>query len=125
MTSAISGLQSGAVAILNAMIGKSVNGRTPFRHLASFLLQGKNAKVLLEGWADGIVEDGEVVILLNPDEDLLDNARVPLILEGQSLPRIVEGKCEEMFHIRLEAYVNGPEGTKILSSYVAKTLHHA
>ena len=93
----------------------------PFRCLTAIYLEGAAMPVLMVGTADGQVEDGEAIVLLNPDEDLLDRFKPGVGYHGGLLKEIVSGKCDAMLHVWLDAYSKGPDRAKLLASYTTRT----
>lgn len=122
MSGATDALRAAAVTMLDALIASAGQGRSPFRCMTTIHLEGAATPVLMVGTADGGVEDGEAIVLLNPDEDLLERLRPGVAYSGGLLKEIVSGKCDTMLHVWLDAYVKGPDRAKVLASYTPRTL---
>jgi hypothetical protein len=121
MSGATEAVHAAAVRMLDALIAGAGEGRAPFRCLNTIYLDGVGIPMLMVGTADGPVEDGEAIVLLNPDEDLLDRFKPGVGYHGGLLKEIVSGKCDTMLHVWLDAYVKGPDRAKILASYTPRT----
>lgn len=122
MSVATDALRDTAVRMLDALIASAGDGRSPFRCLTAIYLEGEAMPVLMVGTADGLVEDGEAVVLLNPDEELLDRFKPSLGYHGGLLKEIVAGKRDAMLHVWLDAYSKAPNRAKVLASYTPRTL---
>lgn len=121
MSAATDAVRAAAVRMLDALIASAGEGRAPFRCLTAIHLNGAAMPMLMVGRADGQAEDGEAIVLLNPDEDLLDRLAPGVGYHGGLLKEIVSGKCDAMMHVWLGAYVKGPDRAKLLASYTART----
>ncbi|MFJ1470084.1 hypothetical protein [Massilia orientalis] len=121
MSAATDAVRAAAVRMLDALIASAGEGRAPFRCLTAIYLNGAAMPMLMVGRADGQAEDGEAIVLLNPDEDLLDRLAPGVGYHGGLLKEIVSGKCDAMMHVWLDAYVKGPDRAKVLASYTTRT----
>jgi hypothetical protein len=121
VSAATDAVRAAAVKMLDALIAGAGQGRAPFRCLTAIYLDGAAMPMLMVGTADGQVEDGEAIVLLNPDEDLLDRFKPGVGYHGGLLKEIVSGKCDAMLHVWLDAYSKGPDRAKVLASYTART----
>ncbi|MBY0242149.1 MAG: hypothetical protein K2X55_22840 [Burkholderiaceae bacterium] len=122
MIAATDALRAAAVRILDALIASAGEGRAPFRCLTALYLDGEAMPMLMIGTADEQVEDGEAIVLLNPEEDLLDRFKPGVGYHGGLLTEIVSGKCDTMVHVWLDAYSNDADRAKVLASYTPRTL---
>lgn len=120
MSAATDALRAAAVAMLDALIASAGEGRAPFRCMTTIYLDGTPTPVLMVGTADGQVEDGEAIVLLNPDEDLLDRFKPGVGYGGGLLKETVSRKCDAMLHVWLDAYSKGPNRAKVLESYTPR-----
>lgn len=121
MSAATDAVRAAAVRMLDALIASAGEGRAPFRCLTAIYLNGAAMPMLMVGRADGQAEDGEAIVLLNPDEELLDRLAPGVGYHGGLLKEIVSGKCDAMMHVWLDAYVKGPDRAKVLASYTTRT----
>lgn len=121
MSAATDAVRAAAVRMLDALIASAGEGRAPFRCLTAIYLNGAAMPMLMVGRADGQAEDGEAIVLLNPDEDLLDRFKPGVGYHGGLLKEIVSGKCDAMLHVWLDAYVKGADRAKVLASYKPRT----
>ena len=117
MNARIEALRDAAVGMLDALIKGAGAGRAPFRCLTTIFLEGAAFPAVVVGTADGAVEDGEAIALLNPDQDLLERFRPGVGYHGGLLGGIVSGKCDAMVNIWLDAYSTAPTRAKVLASY--------
>lgn len=122
MSAATDALRTAAVSMLDALIATAGQGPSPFRCMTTIHLDAAATPVLMVGTANGGVEDGEAIVLLNPDQDLLERLRPGVAYSGGLLKEIVSGKCDTMLHVWLDAYVKGPDRAKVLASYTPRTL---
>lgn len=122
MSAATDAVRAAAVRMLDALIAGAGEGRAPFRCLTAIHVTGVAIPMLMVGTADGLVEDGEAIVVLNPDEDLLDRLKPGVGYHGGLLKEIVSGKCDAMMHIWLDAYSKGPDRSKIMASYTPRSL---
>jgi hypothetical protein len=117
MNGRIDALRDAAVGMLDALIKGAGAGRAPFRCLTTIFVNGTAFPALMVGTADGMVEDGEAIAILNPDEDLLERFRPGVGYHGGALGGSVSGKCDAMVHVWLDAYSSAPTRAKVLTSY--------
>lgn len=122
MSAVTDAVRAAAVRMLDALIASAGEGRAPFRCLTAIYLDGVAMPMLMVGTADGRVEDGEAIVLLNPDEGLLDRFKPGVGYDGGQLKEIVSGKCDTMLHVWLDAYSKAPDRSKVLASYIPRTL---
>lgn len=122
MNKKIEQLKDAVVDYLDTLIKHAAGGgRGKFRGTFTLFVEGQATPVLIVGTADGSVEDGEAIAVLNPDQDLLDRLRPGVGYHGGLLKEILSGKCDGMVHVWLDAYVKKPTRAKLLDSYTPRT----
>ena len=107
-----------AVNLFKATLVESAEYQGTFRLLITAKIGDENKPLLILGNAHSAVEDGHCIAILNPSEELL-NKVVAGCSYGATLKEIVQGECDLMLDIWIDAY---KEGVSILSTYQAKTL---
>lgn len=106
-----------AEAIFKSMLLVSADHQGTFRLLITAKLDNDVEKpLLILGVAHSAVEDGHCIAILNPDEDLQDKV-IAGCAYGNSLKTIVQGKCDLMLNIWIDAYKK--DGVCIIDSYQA------
>lgn len=120
MSKGTDALAAVAVDVLDALIKHAGDGRGPFRCLTTMFMGSDAVPVLMVGTADGKIEDGEVIAILNPAEDLLERFQAGVGYHGPLLKEIVSGKCDAMVHVWLDAYSKSPTRAKTLASYTPR-----
>lgn len=121
MNTKIKQLKHAAVDYLDTLIKHAAGGgRGKFRGTFTLFVEGLATPVLIVGIADGSVEDGEAIAVLNPDQDLFDRLRPGVGYHGGLLKEILSGKCDGMVHVWLDAYVKTSTRAKLLDSYTPR-----
>lgn len=122
MNAKIEQLKNAVVDYLDSHIKHAAGGgRGNFRGTFTLFIDGQAMPVMIVGSADGTVEDGEAIAVLNPDQDLFDRLRPGVAYHGDVLKEIVAGRCDGMVHVWLDAYVKAPSRAKLLYSYRPRT----
>ncbi|MRX08609.1 hypothetical protein GJ697_12235 [Pseudoduganella sp. FT25W] len=112
MTEKLDRLHSVAADYLALHIKHAGDGRSHFRATFSMIIEKQVYPVLMLGTADGRVQDGDAVAILNPDVELLET--LGPIINQSSITESVTGKCDGMAHVHYEAYIKRPgNGTRI------------
>lgn len=116
MNTTITKLASAAHDMIRMHI-KNVKTRGNFRSLFTLTVDGSPMPVLIVGVADGNIEDGQAIAILNPDEELQGRLDAGVGYSGGLLKEIVSGKCDAMVHVWLDAYKAPLDGEIILDKY--------
>jgi hydroxyethylthiazole kinase-like sugar kinase family protein len=106
-----------AVNIFSNILPLSAAHHGTFRLLITAKIAGAEKPILIVGNAHSDVEDGHIIAVLNPDEDIL-NKIVAGCAYGGLLKNIVSGKCDAMLDLWVDAYKT--DGVSELSSYKAR-----
>ncbi|MCE3606567.1 hypothetical protein LXA47_23610 [Massilia sp. P8910] len=121
MNTRIEQLKNAVVDYLDTLIKQAAGGgRGKFRGSFTLFVEGQATPVLIVGTADGSVEDGSAIALLNPDQELFDRLRPGVAYSGGLLKEIVSGKCDGMVHVWLDAYVKTSTRAQLLDSYTPR-----
>lgn len=79
-----------------------------FRSLLTVEVDGERKPLLLVGNAHGRIEDGHIIAILNPDQELLDQIVPGCAYNGFILKEILAGRCDLALDLWVDAYkVNG------------------
>ncbi|HEP6431517.1 TPA: hypothetical protein VDB83_005849 [Burkholderia cenocepacia] len=111
-------LGAAAVDIVLGALRYADHGGT-FKGVFTLNIDGTAKPVLLVGAAHGMHEDGEVIAILNPDEELVDRVHAGVGYAGGLLKEIIAGKCDAMVHLWIEAYRKDP--ASIIDKYQPRT----
>lgn len=121
MNPKIEKLKNAVVDYLDTLIKHAAGGgRGNFRGTFTLFIDGQAMPVMIVGSADGSVEDGEAIAVLNPDKDLFDRLRPGVGYPSALLKEILSGKCDGMVHVWLDAYVKAPTRAQLLDSYTPR-----
>ncbi|MBN3729485.1 hypothetical protein [Burkholderia sp. Tr-20390] len=111
-------LGAAAIDIVIGALRHADHGGT-FKGLFTLNVDGSPKPVLLIGAAHGTHEDGQVIAILNPDEELSARVHAGVSYTGGLLKEIVAGKCDAMVHLWIEAYRKDPGS--IIDTYQPRT----
>jgi hypothetical protein len=101
-------LQQIAVNTFLAILRASDQDHSGFRILITMTVDGEMKPLLMIGTAHGGIEDGHVVAVLNPDQDLCDELQACCGYTPFILKEIVAKRCDMMVHIGVSAYRVNP-----------------
>lgn len=122
MNENISKLKNAAVDYLDMSIKlASGGGRGKFRGSFTIFTGAGAIPVMIVGTADGSVEDGQAIAVLNPDPELSERIKPGVGYHGGLLKEILAGKCDGMVHVWLDAYLSTPDRAKLIDSYSPRT----
>jgi hypothetical protein len=103
-----------ADSMFRTLLPLSAEEHGNFRLLMSVNVDGAPKPLLIVGAAHPRIEDGDCIAVLNPDPELMDELAGGVAYGGR-LNEIVQGKCDAMVHLWIEAY--GRKPTDVLYSY--------
>ncbi len=101
-------LQEIAVSTFLAILRASTENSSGFRILITTTAGGEMKPLLMIGSAHGGIEDGHVVAVLNPDQDLCDELKACSGYTPFILKEIVAKRCDMMVHVGVSAYKSNP-----------------
>lgn len=97
-----------AVSTFLAVLRASTENSSGFRILITTTVDGEMKPLLMIGSAHGGIEDGHVVAVLNPDQDLCDELQACCGYTPFILKEIVAKRCDMMVHVGVSAYRDKP-----------------
>lgn len=101
-------LQQIAVSTFLAVLRASTENSSGFRILITTTIDGEMKPLLMIGSAHGCIEDGHVVAVLNPDQDLCDEIKACCGYPSFAIKEIVAKRCDMMVHVGVSAYKSNP-----------------
>ncbi|MEE8056895.1 MAG: hypothetical protein V3T17_03525 [Pseudomonadales bacterium] len=120
MNNSIKKIEKISVSIFGTMLEHSVDQKGSFRVVLNAVINSDEAKpLLLLGNAHRNFEDGNVIAILNPDRDLLNEMSANVGYSGSILKEIVAKRCDIMVQFWIDAYKKN--ASSILDSYQSKT----
>ena len=97
-----------------------------FRLLITARVGEAEKPLLMVGNAHSEGEEGHVIAVFNPDEDLMVQVLAGIIYDSSflipgntSLKELVKGKCDAMIHLQMDTDTNN--GVREISSYESRT----
>jgi hypothetical protein len=118
-TQHIKALTDIGVGIFKAALAGSADHTAPFRMLMTTQVGGESKPLLVVGTAHGYVEDGSIVVVLNPERGLVDqlngsSGAYPVIFR-----EIVQKRCDAAVSLWIDVYRRN--GVIESASYVSRT----
>lgn len=107
-----------ADSVFRTLLPVSAEERGIFRLLITVNVDGAAKPLLIVGNAHPRIEDGDCIAVLNPDRALLEEVSGG-VAYGGGIKEIVQGKCDAMVHLWIEAY--GANETTVIYSYTSRT----
>jgi hypothetical protein len=107
-----------AVKHFIAVLGSSADHQAPFKSLITIDIEGKHMRLLLTGTAHGVVEDGSIIAVLNPDQELVDKLSGGWGCNSAIFREAVAKKCDLALNIWVDAYK--PNGVCLITQYVSR-----
>lgn len=101
-------IQQIAVSTFLVALRASNQDHSGFRILMTMTVDGEMKPLLMIGTAHGGIEDGHVVAVLNPDQDLCDELKACCGYPSFAIKEIVAKRCDMMVHIGVSAYRDNP-----------------
>jgi hypothetical protein len=100
------------------ILGMCADHQAPFRTLVTIEVDGEHKPLLLVGTAHGAVEDGSVIAVLNPDQELVDKLSGAWGCNSAIFREAVAQKCDLALNIWVDAYKQ--DGVCVMTKYIAR-----
>ena len=107
-----------AVTHFLAAVSASADHQAPFKFLLTIQVGDEHKPLLLVGTAHGVVEDGSIIAVLNPDGDLVEKLSGSWGCNSAVLREAVAKKCDLALSMWIDAY--RPDGVCLSTRYVAR-----
>ena len=107
-----------AVSHFLAVLSASADHQAPYKILLTIQVGEEQKPLLLVGTAHGAVEDGSVIAVLNPDQDLVDKLNGGWGCNSAVFREAVAKKCDLALSLWIDAYK--PNGVCLGIQYVAQ-----
>ena len=104
--------------LFNSVLKISANHQGTFRLVVTLQIDDQSKPLLVVGNAHSEVEDGHCIAVLNPEESLMNEVIAGCAYMGGSLKGIVQGKCDAMVELWIDAYKT--DGISEISSYTSR-----
>lgn len=113
-------LQETVTSLFLAVLKVSADHQGTFRLIVTANVDGEKKPLLVVGNAHKHVEDGHVIGVLNPVEEIVHSTKVAagVTYSGGLLKEIVAGKCDAMVELWVDAYKN--DKVARISSYISR-----
>lgn len=113
-------LQETVTSLFLAVLKVSADHQGTFRLIVTANVDGEEKPLLVVGNAHRHVEDGHVIGVLNPVEEIVQSTKVAagVTYTGDLLKEIVAGKCDAMVELWIDAYKN--DKVARISSYISR-----
>jgi hypothetical protein len=92
-----------------------------FNMMLTTRINGEVKPLLLKGNAHHEIEDGHCIAILNPDPSLSKEVKAGMAYPGDTLKKIVEGRCDYMVDLWIDAYKPDDRQVGEVSSYKSRT----
>lgn len=108
-----------AVNVFNTLLRVSADHGGTFRLLLTVQIGDETKPLLILGNAHRKIEDGHCIAILNPDNEAIDQVIAGCAYMGSSLKDIVQGKCDAMVELWIDAYKK--DGVGEISKYLSRS----
>ena len=105
--------------LFRSVLSISAKNSGTFRLLITARIGEMEKPLLIVGNAHSDIEDGHVIAVFNPDEDIIENVYAGCVYMGDQLKDIVGGKCDAMLDLWIDAYKK--DSVSEISSYKSRT----
>jgi hypothetical protein len=107
-----------AVGVFKSVLAGSANHQAPFKALVTIQVDDAHKPLLLVGTAHSAVEDGSVIAVLNPDQELVNKLNGGWGCNSAIFREAVAKKCDLALNIWVDAYK--PDGVCLITKYMAR-----
>lgn len=118
-TELIKALTDIGVGIFRAALAGSADHAAPFRMLQTTQVGGESKPLLVVGTAHGYVEDGSVLVVLNPEKELVEQLRGSSGANPAIFRETVQKRCDAAVSLWIDAYRR--DGVIESASYLSRT----
>ena len=112
-----------SIHLFNSVLTISANQHGTFRLLVTIQIDDQSKPLFIVGNAHSEIEDGHCIAVLNPEKSLMNEVIAGCAYTGSSLKGIVQGKCDAMVELWIDAYKT--DGVGEISSYTSRAPQNA
>lgn len=99
----------------------STTDQALFKGIVTISVDGVAKPLLILGNAHGRVEDGEIILVLNPRKSLIPDLKPGVTYGKGGIKQLVASKCDQMIHLWFDHYKAPPHRCSINAKYESKS----